>query len=81
MGASALYFIRRPHVMEMNNLWRPLIGAILAIGIALGSWTMKAVANMPKEYTTKQELRELRKENREDHKDILKQIERLLDKV
>jgi len=56
------------------GLWRIVVGAILGIMIGLGGWTLNAVANMPKEYTTKEELRELRKENREDHKELLREI-------
>ena len=58
-------------------VWRLVVAGIISCTIALSGWTLKAVANMPKEYTTKNEFNELRKENREDHKEILREIQRI----
>ena len=63
--------------MEGITLWRVILGVCLAGCLALGSWTLNAVANMPKEYVNKNDFNELRKENREDHKSILEAIHRL----
>ena len=58
-------------------IWRLVVAGIISCTIALSGWTLQAVANMPKEYTTKQEFNELRKENRQDHKEILREIQQL----
>jgi hypothetical protein len=66
---------------EENNmgvaLWRVILGVCLGACLALGSWTLSAVANIPKEYVQKDDFNQLRKENREDHKDIMNAIRRL----
>ena len=60
--------------MNHTWIWRTLVSSFLVVAIAVAGWTLSAVANMPKEYTTKEELRELRKENRDDHKELKKLI-------
>jgi hypothetical protein len=44
------------------------------------AWTLKSVADMPKEYTNKDDFKELRKENREDHKELREMINQLLNR-
>jgi hypothetical protein len=63
--------------MNLTWIWRACVSAALALFIGLMGWTLSSVAEMPKEYTTKEELKELRKENRDDHKEILREIRRL----
>lgn len=58
-------------------LWRIMIGACVSSALLVSGWALSAVANMPKEYTSKEELQQLRKENREDHREIIKEIRRL----
>ena len=62
---------------DMTWLWRVLVGGVVTITIGMSGWTLNAVANMPKEYSSKEELVRLRTENREDHKEILKEIREL----
>ena len=63
--------------MDLTWLWRIIVGAAVSVSIGLGGWTLSAVANMPKEYILKDDFKDLRKENREDHKQILEQIRKL----
>jgi hypothetical protein len=74
----------------MNNpkLIYIVFSALITIAIALGGWSLSAVANIPKEYATKIELKHLeddtetaRKENREDHKEILRLIRDIKESV
>ena len=64
--------------MQDKLLWRILIGAGVSIAICISGWTLNAVANMPKEYVLRDDFKELRTENREDHKDIMKAIRELM---
>ena len=59
--------------MKYTWLWRTLV----LCGLGIGAWALNSVADMPKDYTSKEEFNELRKENREDHKEILNQIQKL----
>jgi len=52
-------------------VFKLLIGLLISISLAVSGWTLNAVANMPKEYVMKDEFKELRSENREDHKEIM----------
>jgi hypothetical protein len=63
--------------MNLTWIWRACVSAALALFIGLMGWTLSSVAEMPKEYTTKEDFKELRKENREDHRQILEEIKRL----
>lgn len=60
-----------------TQLWRILVAGMITATLAVSGWALNAVANMPKEYVMKDELKELRKENREDHQQILEHIRRL----
>lgn len=62
---------------DKTGMWRLLVAGAITGTLALSGWTLSAVANMPKEYTTKTAFSELRKENRQDHKEILREIQRL----
>jgi len=63
--------------MKKKGLWRLMVAATIAGMMAISGWTLNAVANMPKEYVLKNEFTELRKENRLDHKEIMKEIRKL----
>lgn len=60
--------------MNAKNL---LMGVVVTATMALSGWCLNAVANMPKEYVSKDEFKELRLENREDHKEILEVLRKL----
>jgi hypothetical protein len=62
-------------------LWRLIVGGMITGAFGLSAWTTSSVANMPKEYTSKQELQQLRQENRQDHRDILNKIDKIVDKL
>jgi hypothetical protein len=65
--------------MDLTWLWRIAVSGVIGVSLALGAWTLTSVADMPKEYTSKEEFQQLRKENREDHKEILEEIRTLGD--
>jgi hypothetical protein len=65
--------------MDSTWIWRACVSAALALFIGLMGWTLSSVAEMPKEYTTKDDFKQLREENREDHRRILIEIRRLHD--
>lgn len=63
--------------------WKSLmVGALITVCLGVSSWTLNAVANMPKDFVLKEDagvahdllrqaIRDLHSENREDHKEIL----------
>ena len=62
------------------TVWRVILGFTLTLCLALGGWALSAIADMPKEYVSKDAFESLRTENREDHKDILKAIKELIER-
>lgn len=66
---------------DMTWLWRMIVGGIISVIIAVSAWSMNTIINIPKEYAAKADLAEQRKENREDHKDIMRKIDRILLKL
>jgi hypothetical protein len=63
--------------MGSTGLWRLVVSGAIAMCFALAGWTLSSIADMPKEYTSKEEFQQLRKENREDHKEIIREIKAL----
>jgi len=66
---------------DMTWLWRLLIGSVISCVIGASAWSMTSIVDFPKEYASKKELLEQRKENRQDHKEILKKIDRILERL
>ena len=64
--------------MDKFGLWRILVGAAITVVMALSGWSLNAVANMPKEYVMKDEFTKMRQENRQDHKEIMQEIRKIL---
>ena len=68
---------KRDNNMKDNKL-QTLIGILSVIILGISGWLLITVANIPKEYATKEEMQDLRIENREDHIKIQSQLEVLL---
>lgn len=66
---------------DMTWLWRLLVGSIVTCVLCVSGWSMSSIVEFPKEYATKKEVSEQRKENRQDHKDIMKKIDRILERL
>ena len=64
---------------DNTGMGKLLIGAAVASALALSGWTLTAVANIPKEYTSIEKFEQLRHENREDHKEILEMLRAMHD--
>jgi len=64
-----------------NTIWRVLVGAVVTLLLGVTSWTISAVANMPKEYTQKGDFAVLQRENREDHREIIRKMDDILLKM
>ena len=64
--------------MDKFGLWRILVGAAITIVMGLSGWSLNAVANMPKEYVMKDAFTKMQEENRQDHKEIMREIRKIL---